>query len=183
MPSMSSYPPTIIVSNITKKLVGDEVYTAIYGYSEYTYKTVYVNSKIDISTIDVGDVINCQFNAAGKVSLVRVLYDCSADKTSWSGSYSYSSFFRLGTVESVDYDPVSKKQAIITLSYDGNVSEYVANNVDEFKFVVYNQSLRGNKVFVGDLSDVISGIENNTEKQKLLIVGAARNYIQLYLFK
>ena len=183
VPNFSNYPPTMMVSEIKTSAVGDEVYTEITGYSEYIYKTFYVNSQTDVSAVEVGDVINCQFNAAGEIAAIRILYDYSENKTSWSGSYSYSSFFRFGTVEAVDYDPVSEKQAIITLSYNGNVAEYASNNISDFKFVIYDPSLRKNKVYIGGIADVISGNLDSGKKEKLLIVGAARNYLQLYLFK
>ena len=172
-----------MVSEIKTSAVGDEVYTEITGYSEYIYKTFYVNPQTDVSAVEVGDVINCQFNAAGEIAAIRILYDYSENKTSWSGSYSYSSFFRFGTVEAVDYDPVSEKQAVITLSYNGNVAEYTSNNTSDFKFVIYDPSLRKNKVYIGGIADVISGNLDSGKKEKLLIVGAVRNYLQMYLFK
>ena len=183
VPNFSNYPPTMMVSEIKTSAVGDEVYTEITGYSEYIYKTIYVNSRVDVSGVEVGDVINVQFNAAGEIAAIRILYDYSENKTSWSGSYSYSSFFRFGTVEAVDYDPVSEKQAVITLSYDGNVAEYASNNTSDFKFVIYDPSLRKNKVYIGGIADVISGNLDSGKKEKLLIVGSARSYLQMYLFK
>ena len=63
------------------------------------------------------------------------------------------------------------------------MAEYASNNTSDFKFVIYDPSLRKNKVYIGGIADVISGNLDSGKKEKLLIVGSARSYLQMYLFK
>lgn len=130
--------------------------------------------------VSQGDILNYSENAVGEIARISIVYDYDAKKTVWGNEYSnYATATSkyptdgmiLADVSDVYQNPSSSSsQALITVIKDGIDKEYISVLPSQFKAVVFDSSLRGNKFYVGGLDDIVTLKDTgNTTSSKLFV--------------
>ena len=144
--------------------------------------------------VSQGDILNYSENAVGEIARISIVYDYDAQKTVWGNEYSnYATATSkyptdgmiLADVSDVYQNPSSgSSQALITVSKDGIDKEYISVLPSQFKAVVFDSSLRGNKFHIGGLDDIITLEDTGyTTSSKLFIQKTTMNNTTFVIYK
>lgn len=175
----------MIVSEIADVLSDGEIQKQITGYVRGNKITLFVDSMLDVSILSEGDAINYVTNTRGEMANMEVLYDVSAEKTSWSEYMDtmYGSL-RMGDVIAIYEDPMESSQLAIALGNNGIVKDYFVINRDLVQITVYDSLRRDAKVYMGDANDILDINQyNGSKQQKMLILKNSQFVLEIVLYK
>lgn len=169
------------VYSVSEKTSGETLVNMDCYISNYEY-TVTVADKVNLTLADntvitanaadihnyisQGDLLNYQENVLGEIARISIIYDYDKNKASWGDTYSnYATASSRFPTDSMILAPVSdiyrnsassSSQAMITFEYNGVDVEKFSVMPSRFTAIVFDDSKRDNKFYLGGLDDIVT---------------------------
>lgn len=186
----------LVVEEINAELgsEGEIQYVAegmVHGYDT----KLYFDKDVSVAGIENGDIIEYMTNPAGEIAKwsMQIDYNGGADGEPRPGWYdSEESFVKynhvgafFGTVMDIKKDPSNQNQIALGIGFQGEIVDWLLLGTNTNIVMVYDSSLRNDRISVGTLADVFTS-EIYREDEKPVYIYVSKNsqyFIDVLIYK
>lgn len=192
--SLGIYDDVLLVDEIATELGEDgEIVNKIYGLMRNAVVEYRVESELDISAVDSGDIIKFARNNRGYVSTYELIYDYSTDEKKWGAEYESATFgtserYTLGYLDSIFINNAGNNYTTKSLfnvseTLGGEVAEAHAWHTNNNTFMIYDGSRRTNKAYLGSINDLATYENVQSDASRLFVQWRYQNRISWIFYK
>lgn len=192
--SLDLYADVLLVDEIRTVLgEDDEVVDKIYGLSRNATIEYCVEPGLDISSIGSGDIIKFGRNARGYISTFDLVYDYSNNLPKWGSDYESNVFnsserYTMGYLDSIYIDNVGNSYTTKSLfnvsdTLGGDIVEAHAWHTNNNTFMIYDDSRRTNKAYLGSINDLLTYENAQGAASRLFVQWRYQNRISWIFYK
>ena len=192
--SLSIYSDVLLVDEIVTELgEDDEIVNKIYGLSRNATIEYRVEPGLDISSIGSGDIIRFGRNARGYISTIDLVYDYSSNLPKWGSAYESDKFgsslrYTMGYLDSIYIDNVgntytTKSLFNVSETLGGDIAEAHAWHTNNNTFMIYDDSRRENKAYLGSINDLVTYENAQNSASRLFVQWRYQNRISWIFYK
>lgn len=192
--SVSKFADPILVDEIRECIGKDEeAVNEIRGLMKTDTIIYQVEPGLDISAIGSGDIITVARNGRGYICAYELLYDYSEDMPFWGNTYESDEYkknprYTLGTIDDIYINNIGNsynEKSFIMISdvLGGDVVEACSLHSNNNSFMIYDDSRKEYKAYIGGLNDLDSYQNTNEKASKMFTYWRGSNRIVYFFYK